>query len=758
MSKKLSILLSILCGFACALFGGCTFPGFGGGAGSGGDSVGGGGLIITTGTYPKEQQKPGRPDYTVDPVGLDETAFYEKTLDGLKISYDSSAHILQTLSNVRFNQTIDRLQTALPSAYVDFNIKAFVDANPDLGVNATYVSRVLLINNIVEQYKALSQNMLIASLGEWGYGYPLDMESYNPYYRNFNFGDAVYPSATLENPFATNYDAINKSTYGQASIFAVPNPNYNTTKQAEFYDGMTTVDVNALVNLEFNLGAIALPTAMSPWLLNLLGAEHGIYKNGVVVAHEWANPYYDPTNEIFSATILDGGGMPIANPNYQPNHLFGHENIALIGYLLPDGMVEYELVFDYNNNAGNAYFEYPSMADYISKYLNSYTNILALRLMETHVGVYGTSAAYSGSILELTNSAFYAMIPRFVANIGKLGFDEQLLDPFYDEGSGFAQQTVDLADLFTTCILETVVGATALGVDATLDPATNMDPVTSTWFKNYEERVGELVSKYLHMSVEYEDVLGTIVAKEYDELAHALEPIETKTPKYDYYTSIHFIEWADYRISDIVGVKDDFVLPTEKFYSVVFMPKENLEETKQFMDATFLFVANHNELHVDMYFRYVVAGQEVIFEKVDMTVPDEPAPKPDVPYDENGHTNYIINNEFNGTVQLFTGVLDMEYFSKNAISIQPAFIADAVALDAPLSVDGFINNQKSNFVQSLTTMKADNKYKMLNSGLMSYGEKSINCDYVEIIFDIKPVGTGLSTLQMAILSSYFDVI
>ncbi len=689
-AKKLTLLIALLLTIALA-FSGCTLPA---GSSNPPSSPRPG---VTVPIYPD-----GKPTedskQNIGEEGVDMSEAYINLL-GLKVSYDGSAHTAETLSDSKFAATYSRVAAAIQTTPA-LDPAEFAATNSELGVSATYISRVLWLYNYINQYRALASLILTELSQTYGLGLNAGYTLNNDLY-----GKVAYNETPVTE---TNKNVINMNVTETTTSITVENP-YRGLGDATYTNGSTTVDFNLATTLTFATPT-AQPSKAYPFALNL-GATYA----GTVVS--LTNPYYDPSNIVNQPTTLDPDtGSSVPNPLYNPNHILGKQTISLVGTLSDSGVVNYEL--------GTTTVPTLTPNTYAYLYNEMYSSYLGLKLLEAHTLA---TDKFIGAANEVTTDSFFAHYADWQALHNKLGFDAT----FYS----LNQEPYVLADTFSTIVLDCVIGQTALQADASAGALS----------KNIENTVKQIVAKCLTAKM----------SKSGDNFTFDTTNGET------YFKTVYCVEYRDYSPDELFGLNSDeetagsvqaksastttntpransvgdcdvtveggadtmLILPEENYYSVVIMVKEGAEPCIMQGIIT-LFWAKNNNIWIDMAYRYVLQGADKIFAPIDYSL------KPEV---EEGEA--AITNEFSGLVEKFEGEeLTMDMADKCSIAVEDYNTPkiDTVK-NKEITLTKFTNNHATTYSQVQNIASVVYQY---NSELNHYyyDETSDACDYVELNF------------------------
>ncbi len=699
---------------------------------------------ITTGTNPTDKNNDpnfseSNEDLVDDDDMIDESAIYE-FLDGVKFAYDGKAHKIETLNDTRFEAVYDRVSQYLTTNNT-IDSATFAENNSELGVDATYISRVVWLYNYVNQYKSLARIILTKVAETYGYGIGTD------YVQNNNlYGQLYYDQYEIEDngDYTTYKNAINAGVYEVSNTITTDNP-YNGLGNAIFDDGSNYVDFNTQSYIDFEL-SIDVPVSAYYFAMNL--NDEGSY---FVVTTE--NPYYDPSNIVNQPTIPNPDYDPsnpdssqtIANPEYIEGHILGMSEISFLGIVDSDGNVTYEI--------GSTQIEEPDANDFIQNYISTYENYLALKLLETHIK---TNNVYEGDYINVTDLDLLALYEDWSMQIGHLGFSEN----FYD----LNDNEYNTLDEFTQVVYDNVVGQDTLDFDAD----------AGIYSRDIENNIAQIVN----------DSLYAKVTNDYDYFVFDYENGQ------DFFVNVYNIEWKDYTVEEIFdtsspteeenansnnlislyaddpldypsgppidsgeGYEDKIVyLPDEIVYSIVVMLKPDYEPVVM-QSIMLMMLAPYSELDVELSFRYVKNGEEKIFSPIDYSLKDEAS--------EDG--DYVVNGTFDGHLPQYDGEeLSLETADNYLFALEDYNTPELNTIrNQEILLEQFENNLASNYAQSLNASLGANRYAYSQElQTYYYNESGENCDYVEMNFHTTALteDEALTRLRLVLYVFYFDTL
>ena len=179
---------------------------------------------------------------------VDESQLYE-FLDGIKFAYDGKSHKLDVLNDAKFDAVYNRVSTYLEDN-VTIDSQKFIESNAELGVDATYISRVVWLYNYINEYKTLARMILTNLSKVYGYGIGDNYIQQNNLYGNLYY----LPYEIEDNGDFTSYkNAINAGVYEVSPTLIALNP-YFGMGDAVFDNGESYIDFNNSEYIDFDLG------------------------------------------------------------------------------------------------------------------------------------------------------------------------------------------------------------------------------------------------------------------------------------------------------------------------------------------------------------------------------------------------------------------------------------------------------------------------------------------------------------------------
>jgi len=693
MSSKVRIgIIAMLITAIALAFSGCSFPTVNNGSGgsSGNNTIGGGGFIL----YPDNKRgEDSKQDIGKD--GVDISACYENLL-GIKVAYDGTAHTAEILQDEKFDATYNRVSEYLKTN-ATLNPTAFVKSNAELGVDETYISRTVWIYNFVNQYRALAR-LILADLSK-NYGLGIDE---GLVINNNLYGSVEYSAYTISDngDYTSNKNAINANVTVTTTTLTAENP-FAGKGTAEF----NGVDFNTATTIDFETST-PVPSKAYPFLCNL-------NSSGVAFVVTMDNPYYDPTNIVNQPTIDDGTGTQIANPDYIANHILSMQKVSFVGSVNTDGTVTYTI--------GTGTISAPTANEFLTQYVDKFTNYLALKLLETHTFAQTT---FDGTPDDVDEIALFEHYENWLTYHGKLGFDEK----FYDSNN----LEYDTVEMFAQTVEKYIVGDDVLTADEYAGEYSKdiknavkqsvFDSITAKMSKNtdnfeFDNDNGATYFKTVYC-IEYKDYstkeLFNLKDKDSDENAESANSVRAQ--------NVSAQNVGDCDITVDVGDDDILVLPQENYYSIVIMFKQGADPCIMQGIVT-VFWAKNNDINIAMGYRYVLEGKNKIFADVDYSV------EPPETEDENER----IQNEFTGTVTKYDGEqLTLEVSDKNSFSVEDYNTPDINTIkNKEITLTNFTNN----FVATTATMQNVSNIAYAfdaEHNYYYYAESSADCDFVEL--------------------------
>ena len=671
---------------------------------------------------------------------VDSSQLYD-FLDGIKFAYDGTENKLETLKETNFYQVYDAVANYL-SGYSTIDCQKFVEENSYLNVNADFVSRVVWLYNYVNEYKTLARMILTSLAQNYGYGIDENFYLFNNLYNNLYY----YPSEVLE----SNKNTINAGVYDYSSVITVENEFYGQG-EAIFDDGVYYVNFNTSPYVDFELG-VDIPTQAYKFICNL-GNDNGDF---VFVA---SNPYYDPDNIVNKPTISqanpdynpeDPNNKPmieVSNPDYIPNHIMSWSEVSFVGKVADDGTISYTL--------GSASLNEPLPNDFANEYVDTFDDYLALRLLETHLKTQNTFNG-SGNDYEMIDYMYLLDLYETWSNqVNKFGFDET----FFDE-NGFEYNTIEE---FTDCVIYNIVGENTI----------NLDNSAGAYSRDLYNNIAQIVSDCVNAKVVFNQDDGYYSFDYENGENYFMEVFNIEVQDYtaeQLFSSNSGQDGGDGTQSNNNGEQDEeyedniFYFPDEEIYSIVVMLKPDYEPVV--MQAIMLMMlAPNNELNVDLSFRYVVSGEEKIYEKIDYEAQSTPS---DSEWDEElgedilGDQDITISNSFTGYLPKYDGQeVSMEFADQCLFVLEDYNTPNINTIkNQEILLEKFENNLKSPYANSLNVALKGNIYKY-NSEFNNYyyDETAENCDFVEINFNtIVEVEDYLKQIRLVIYDLYFDTL
>lgn len=687
-SKRIrTTLITVLLALTMIIFSGCTYPSASGGNAGTKPNIG-----ITI--YP-DGQKPEDSKQDIGKDGVDMSEVY-KNLLGIKVSYDASAHTLETLNDVQFEATYSRVSTALQNT-ATFDPETFVSENAELGVNATYVSRVVWIYNYINQYRALATMILTDLAKNYGLGLGSDLVINNGLYGSVSYTEYTIPD---DADYKTDKNAINIGVTAITDSVTVANPFYGLG-EATYSNGGITVDFNTTQNLTLQ-PATALPSVGYSFLLNLNADDNSF-------AVEITNPYYDPDNIVNKPIIYDAStNTNVVNPNYIDDHILGKEKLVFVGTISADGTITYAI--------GTETRQALTANEFVMQYTEKYTDYLALKLLEAHTL---TTDKFLGAPNEVAENNFFAHYSEWLTLHNKLGFESV----FYSSNN----EEYVVADVFAEVVTEFVVGESVLNLDENAGDYKRdientvkqlvLDSITAKMSKNADNFVidndnGETYFKTVYC-IEYRDYSSAEL--------FGVSATEEETASSVRAQNVSASNVGDCEITVDTGDDDTLILPEENYYSIVIMINEGASPCVMSGIIT-LFWAKNNDIYIDMAYRYVIAGSNKIYANVDYSVMPEQEDEEE-----------LICNEFTGLVEKYEGEeLTMEMADKSSFSIEDYNTPNIDTIkNKEITLSKFTNNFVASYAKVQNVSLVAYEY---DSDLNYYyfGERSENCDYVEL--------------------------
>ena len=654
-------------------------------------------------------------DLVDDDALVDSSQLYE-FLDGVKVAYDGTENKLELLNETNFYQVFDEVANYL-NDNTTIDCQKFVDENSYLNVNADFVSRVVWLYNYVNEYKTLARMILTSLAQNYGYGIDENFYLFNNLYNNLYY----YPSEVLER----NKNTINAGVYETTNSITVENT-FAGLGEAIYKDETgNEINFNTASTITFNLFT-AVPSKAYKFLCNL-GNNDGDF---VFVVE---NPYYD-------------SNYTIDNPNYIPNHILSWTEVSFVGKIADDGTVNYALGSASTTNE-------PLPNDFANDYVDTFDDYLALRLLETHLK---TQETYNGEDYELIDYMYLLDLYESWSNqVNKFGFDET----FFDE-NGVEYNTIEE---FTDCVIYNIVGENTI----------NLDNNAGAYSRDLYNNIAQIVSDCVNAKVVFTEQDGGYYSFDYEN-------------GQNYFMEVFNIEVQDYTAEQLFNSnagKDGgdetqnanseqdeeyqdniFYLPDEEIYSIVVMLKPDFEPVVM-QSIMLMMLAPNNELDVELSFRYVVSGQEKIYDKIDYQAQSTPS---DSEWDEElgedilGDQEITISNSFDGHLPKYDGQeVSMEFADQCLFVLENYNTPNINTIkNQEILIEKFENNLKSPYANSLNVALKGNVYKY-NSEFNNYyyNETAENCDFVEINFNtIVEVEDYLKQIRLVIYDLYFDTL
>ena len=671
---------------------------------------------FTTGTVVTDKEndpnfKPSDEDLVGEDGKYDDSKMYD-FLDGIKFAYDGKDYKLATLKDVNFAVTYSRVSEYL-SSYNTIDPKKFAENNSELGVDATYISRVVWLYNYINQYKTLSK-MILTKLCE---NYAFGLENFN--INNNLYGVLNYGSSIIEDngDYKTNLNAMNCGVYEVGNNISIPN-DYVGLGEAIYDNGNINIDFNNQSFIDFEFANVIPTKAYFFALTN----KTGDYNFSMTID----NPYYDIDNIVNKQTIPNpeydendpNSQETIDNPKYIENHILGLSELTIVGKVDDYGAIAYKLGF--------AQIETPDATEFTNDYIESYSNYLALKLLESHLLL----DEYVGKPIDVSDELFFEHYETWSQNIGKLGFDEIIFDE--DENQ------YDIVELFVECVDNYVVGEFALGADA----------IANEFSRDLDNNVAQIVA-------------DCVCAKVVNGESGFYFDAENGEP---YFVEVYNIEWKDYSAEEIFDItineeeqvdtsaelEDKYVFfEDETIYSIVFMLKEDYEPVVM-QSLILMFLAPYNDLSIEMNFRYIKNGESKIDEKVDYSLKS--------PEDD----DFQINNTFTGELSKYDGgELTMDNTEDCIFALEDYNIPKLNTIkNQELLIEKFKNNLKSEEINSLNASLGNLRYAFdSDKNMFYYNEKSTECDFVELNFiTSSEVKNAILKLRLTLYDIYFDTL
>ena len=691
MSNKIRIgIIAMLISAIAITFSGCSLPSLSGGGGnSGGNTIGGGGLVI----YPDGKRgEDSKQDIGKD--GVDISACYDNLL-GIKVSYDGSAHTVETLKDSKFQVTYDRVSEYLKTNQ-NIVVADFVKNNAELNVDETYISRVVFIYNYVNQYRALARLILADLAKNYGLGIDDGLILNNNLYGNVAYNAYEIPD---NGDYKTNKNAINASVTETTTSIRAINP-FKSCGEAVYDKDGTYVDFNSADTIEFATDT-PVPSVAYPFLRNLndTGAAFVITMN---------NPYYDRDNIVNQLTIIDEEtGETVANPQYIEGHILGMSTISFIGSLNTDGSVSYEI--------GTGAIALPTANDFLNQYVDKYANYLALKLLEAHTFA---ETLFDGNAEDVDETAFFEHYENWLNTQGKLGFEEKFFDSNNIE--------YDAAESFAAVVEKYIVGENVIAADETATEYTKdlKNTVKQSVLDSIIAKMSKNDDVFVFDADNGETYFKTVYCVEYKDYSTE-ELFNIKKSDSEQASSVRAQNAAsnadDCDITVDVGDDDILVLPEENYYSIVVMLKQGADPCLMQGMMT-LFWAKNNNLDLAMGYRYVLEGKNKIYADVDYSL--EP---PEVEGEES------VKNEFTGKLEKYDGEqLTMDAANKMAFALEDY---NTPKIDTVKNKEITLSKFTNNFGAASATMQNISRIAYAYDAEMKYYyfvESSTDCDYVEI--------------------------
>lgn len=492
--------------------------------------------------------------YDGDTPTFDPLEYFDNTL-GLKVCYDASDYIIDITNDINFSQVFSLLEQKIGNDGADFDYTEFLTNYPLIIIDENYISRVMFIINIIEQYKSLAELILTEIWADYGLGIETNTILSNAFYGDYSFVNAIEPNES-------NNSNINYSKYSYTNIINVPNPDY-------YPDGPEALieeeNFSEYQTLTIDLDENEIVSEGYSWRFNTLT------EGDVVDEIEIDNPYYYPTHEI--NTLVEG-------------HLFSYEKIYIQAIYYSDG-IEYQISYTESEELDKG--------EELNKFIEKYKDYYALKIMQYLTDEYeGISASENFTV---NSNDFIELIQAFVENINVLGDFETTDDVFYE------------------MMINEIVGSEAVNYNSQLSTSDErfinfyieIQEIALKFMQlhvEYESNSSNiLIDSDGEYSFEYFTVVQNVEYKDYSiaELVGETEVnIETVTNEDE---------------SDIVE-DDDFYVDTENILSVVIMMKET-EDKQYFTNFMILLLSLNNDLNIETFARYVLDGSELIFEQID---------------------------------------------------------------------------------------------------------------------------------------------
>lgn len=685
---------------------------------------------ITSGTHPKDTTKDpnfdeSNEDLVKDEGKVDESALYD-FLAGIKFAYDGTQHKLDTIASPRFQATYAKVDNYLKT-HQTIDCKAFATENNELQVDATFVSRTVWVYNYVNQYRALANIILTKYAQVYGYGIADGYSISNNLYGTLNFETN---SVEVDENFVGNKGAINAGVYQTTNTFETDNPYYGLGEAT--FGGVNFNDVSVI---SFDLGK-AVPSKAYKFALNLSTDDAQFVMTAV-------NPYYDPSNIVNQPTIPDpdDSTQTIANPNYIPNHILGKSELSFVGIMDASGSISYTLA------TGSV--TVPEANEFASAYAEKFSDYLALRLLEAHLQASNT---YDGEYNNVYLGNFLSHYDAWTQQVNKFGFDEQARTA---DGTAFT-----LADAVLDAVATYVVGLDTLDAD---DSA-------GAYSRDLRNMTAQIVA----------DSLSAKTTKSEDGSFYF--DSENGTP---YFVTVYNIEYKDYSTEELFGVANAEDTPSESarageggdsagdasaeeddirffadevIYSAVIMLKPDYEPVVM-QSICLLMLAPYCDVDVELAFRYVKNGEQIINSKIDYSIKNEAT----------DDDEYVINNEFEGHLEKYDGQeLTMEFADKCIFALEDYNTPGIDKLkNKEVLLEAFKNNLASDFASALFASDGDARYAYdAEKGTYYYNDVATGCDYVELNFvttaradgSSEPAGSALSRLRLGFFALYFDTL
>ena len=715
---KLAIITMLIISIAVA-FSGCSLSDFGSskeGSDSGVPTIDGGIVVYPNG------DRVGGSKFDDDEDIIDTTSYYDSLL-GVKVAYDGSANSLELMQDAKFEAVYSRVSEYLETnATIDF--AKFIESNTELGVDETYISRVVWLYNYANQYRTLAHLILTDLVKNYGLGIE------NDYVLNNNlYGSIKYSAFTITDngDYKSHKNAINANVTATTNEIYVENPYYLLGTAVYKYQDGTEIDFNTMTTIDFELTTL-VPSEVYSFLCNLNNSNP-------TFTFTIDNPYYDPNNIVNQKKIDDGSdtGTKIDNPEYIPNHIFSMKEISFVGNVQMDGSVKYTI--------GTSEITTMSTSEFLNQYLQNYSNYLALKLLEAHTFAETT---YSESPELVDDNAFLTHYENWLNYQGKLGFEEN----FYDAKNA----EYNTVEKFAEVVEKYIVGTSIIEKD---------------------ENAGEY-SKDIKNTVK-QSVLDSINAKISKNTDNFVLDADNGTI---YFQEVHCIEYKDYSAKELFNIKDDqaqasnisarnisansvgdcdiqldigddesLVLPEENYYSVVVMLKQGTSASTM-QELLTLFWAKNNDINISMGYRYVLEGKNKIFADVDYSITPTSSESED-----------SVINEFTGKVEKYTEQeFTTDFANKNSFSLEDYNTPQINTLkNKEVTLSKFTNN----FVAINAIMQNISSIAYAFDSQLNYyyyTESSTDCDYVEALFRASLPDTASEADTLTYSLAFLDIV